>query len=217
MGVVTKDPREPGKRFPPRPPVTPTKRAAPAPRKISAADRLAKVASQLPPAVPGARSKSKVPSETDNTVTSRIERISVEHTPAPLPPSPAEAAADTWFEQVPTNPAAIPDLGALAGSRPDLRTGLTRSRTPPRRQPPYAEDVAAAEAEPWPLESEDYSSAVEGSSQGTTWLLPVLLAATCLAVGMVLGALLFGGTSTGAKSDHDAGACVCPACPDTDQ
>jgi len=163
--------------------------------------------------MPGVRSKSKVPSETDNTVTSRIERISVEHTPAPLPPSPAADAADTWFEQVPTNPAAIPDLGALAGSRPDMRTGLTRSRTPPRPAP-FSSDAPDDDAEPWPLQEEDYSGVLGSSQERTTWLLPVLLAATCLAVGMVLGALLFGGASKGAHHDRDAGACECPVCPD---
>jgi len=37
-------------------------------------------------------------------MTHRIERITVEPTPAPLPPSPAAADAERWFEQVPTNP-----------------------------------------------------------------------------------------------------------------
>ena len=39
-------------------------------------------------------------------VTARLERIVRDQTPAPLPPSPAAADADRWFEQVPTNPGA---------------------------------------------------------------------------------------------------------------
>jgi len=218
VGVVSRERREPGKRFPAQPGQTPTDRTKPAPRKKpTAADRLARVAAQRPPAAPGARSKSKIPSETDNTVTSRIERITVEHTPAPLPPSPAADAADTWFEQVPTNPAAVPDLGALAGSRPDMRSGLLRSRTPPRRDAPHSQEPDAADPEPWPLQSEDYSGTIASNTGGTPWILPALLAATCLAVGMVLGALLFGGAAKGGAKDRDAGACECPTCPADDR
>lgn len=214
---MTQSRRKPGKRYPPENVETPTNRTAPAPPRKSAADRVAAVAHKLPPAQPGSRVKSKVPSETDNTVTSRIERISVEHTPAPLPPSPAADAADTWFEQVPTSPAAVPDLGALTGSRPDLKSGLLRTKTPPRQSPPHEDAAEDIGAEPWPLYPEDYSGPLAPPATGSPWVLPVLLAATCLAVGMVLGALLFGGATKATSGGTDAGVCECPKCPEPDE
>jgi hypothetical protein len=54
-------------------------------------------------AKPGRRAEAA----SDVIVTSRIERFIAEPTPAPLPPSPADA--DRWFEQVPTNPGAPKD------------------------------------------------------------------------------------------------------------
>ncbi len=70
-----------------------------------------------PPARPGRRGEAP----SDIIVTSRIERINVEHTPAPLPPSPAADDADRWFEQVPTNPGApnnAPDRRNATGRTP---------------------------------------------------------------------------------------------------
>jgi hypothetical protein len=125
----------------PRPPITPNEHArAPKPK--------------LEPARPGRRSDA--PSE--NAVTKRLEKLPVEPTPAPLPPSPAAADAERWFEQIPTNPG--------APRRPPSEVSVAM-RTPPG-------------GVPLPL-----------PPSGTSNLLIALIVATALAVGMVLGALLF--------------------------
>jgi len=152
----------------------------------------------MPPAQPGARGAGdSAPS--DYSVTSRIDRLPSEHTPAPLPPSPAAEAADVWFDQVPTNPAAIPDLGNMAGSRPDLaaavRAGTAGGRADGR--------------DPWASPSALYAAADRLPVSRRPWVLPVLIAATALTVGMVLGALIFGG---GSSSDH-AKAAPCQKAP----
>ncbi len=179
---------------------TPTQPTKVAPQRT--VDRVAAAARNLPPATPGVRTPGASASE--NSVTSRIERISAEITPAPLPPSPAADAADVWFEQVPTNPAAIPDLDALGLNRSDPRGSAIRSSTPAGRA---SANVLASEAagETW----SDTSGLPRRSGASTPWLLPALIAATCLAVGMVLGALLFHGSAPAATA-QDAGACVCP-------
>jgi hypothetical protein len=118
-------------------------------------------------AKPGRRSEAP----SDIVMTRRIERITVEPTPAPLPPSPAAADADRWFEQVPTNP------GVPATPLPGRATGRV-----PLVDPTHA--VPHSGAPPW--------------------LFPLLLALTALTVGMVIGALVFGG----------AGARHCEPCGD---
>lgn len=79
-----------------------------------------------PPARPGRRSEAP----SDIVVTSRIERITVEPTPAPLPPSPAAADADRWFEQVPTNPGvptATPDRRVATSRQPVMEANPTQA------------------------------------------------------------------------------------------
>ena len=98
----------------------------------------------------------------DMAVTTRLERMSVELTPPPLPPSPAAADAERWFEQVPTSPGAVIRRDpSVVGENHRVVAGTLRSSPPPMVGP-------------------------------RPWLLPVLMVATALAVGMVLGALLFG-------------------------
>jgi hypothetical protein len=101
---------------------------------------------------------------------------------------------------VPTNPAAVPELDDLEGGRASPRGSAIRSSAPLRR------DQMASEAagEMWT----DRSGRMVRAGSGPAWLLPALIAATCLAVGMVLGALLFQGSSP--PSPPDAGPCVCP-------
>jgi hypothetical protein len=165
------------------------------PPPTNTADRIAAIAHHLPPAGPGARSQNASASASDNSVTSRIERVSADTTPAPLPPSPAADAADVWFEQVPTNPAAVPDLDALSGidkgssAHPSLPIGRGQATdfTTPRPQ--------------------DYSGPKPRPATSQSWLLPLLIAATCLTIGMILGALLF---SDSGKANGDE-PCECPA------
>ena len=120
----------------------------------------------------------------DATTTHRMQRVDV--TPAPLPPAPAPDGADGWFEQGLTNPADVPDLAALAG----MSTGTGRMSR-------VDLETARPEAAPAPAQVR------------YPWLVPALLGATCLVVGMVLGALLFGGRS----DPHPAAAIECPAPP----
>lgn len=123
-------------------------------------------------------------------VTSKIERIEGEATPAPLPPSPAADMADVWFEQVPTNPAAIPDLDSL---RPNTNTPTPHipSTAPIRRMPPGR----------YQGHGYDPRGTRNVGIARPPWILPALIAAICLVVGMLLGALLFGGDSKGGKPE----------------
>jgi hypothetical protein len=129
----------------------------------------------------------------DISVTTKMDRIEIEVTPAPLPPSPAAADADRWFEQVATNPAAQQLL-----QQPD-RPGTAAS---PRRSHPSHDRPRHAAAAP-PLSN--------------PWLIPVLIAAISLTVGMILGALLFGDTRHPSAFAADAAPCDCsvtePAAP----
>lgn len=146
----------------------------------------------------------------DSVVTSRIQRVQTrEQTPAPLPPTPgAEAAADTWFEQVPTSPAVV-DLAYLShGSG----SGIS-SITPPRRVggPTTARGETHSRTSP-------IARVRIASAAGPPWLMPALVVATSLAVGMVLGAVLFSDRAPPAPEPApalaitaDAGACECPA------
>ena len=121
-----------------------------------------------PPAPPSSTADPAAPGRRDEApsdlaVTTRLARITVEPTPAPLPPSPAPAAdADRWFDQVPTSPG-NPRRDSN-GTGPAPRTFVSGEILPP--------SAAAPPVRPW--------------------FLPALMVVTALAVGMVLGALLFG-------------------------
>jgi len=127
---------------------------------------------RIGPARPGRRSEAA----SETALTNRLEKLPRELTPAPLPPSPAAADAERWFEQLPTNP------GAPASPTSTTRTLL---RTPSRGVP----------LAPAPVDRR-------------AWVLPLLIAATALAVGMVLGALLFSHRGDGGK---------CPPCAATER
>lgn len=100
--------------------------------------------------------------------------------PEPLPPSPAlDQSGSGWFKPS-LRPESIPDLGALAGD-----SGI--------RTLDYVPTVNFAEPSP-PRRKRALDLQVR------PWLFSVLLGATCLAVGMVLGALLFGGKPAGSEA-----------------
>lgn len=179
--------------------VDPRKAALPPPRRTGrlfkgkrGSDRIARLAGIAlgqPAAGPGRRQDAG----SDTNVTTRIERLPDESTPAPLPPSPAGRDADGWFEQVPTNLGA-PDLDALV------------SGTGPGRSDPSRPITDAGQAWFGP------TSHLHNTAPVTRFGLPrqtvtivALICATCLVVGMVLGALLFGG---GAGEPAAAGAAV---------
>lgn len=172
-------------------------------RDATTVDRVRQMAARLPPAQPGARGKAET--QSDYSVTSKIERMpSSDLTPAPLPPSPAAEQADVWFDQVPTNPAATPDIDALIGSRPDLAAAL-RDQTGGYQRA----DTGMQGFDPWARPS--YTTGPIPRSlplHRKPWVLPLLLTLTALTVGMVLGALLFGG---GGDSSKKAGADCKPA------
>jgi hypothetical protein len=144
--------------------------------------RLAGMAGNLPPAGPGRRAENG----SDTNVTTRIERLPDETTPAPLPPSPAAKDAEGWFEQVPTNPAAPPDLDALA------------SGTYPGQADPSRPITDHGQAWFGPSHQPQATGPITrfGVPRETVTVV-ALIAATCLVVGMVLGALLFGGAPDG--------------------
>ena len=104
----------------------------------------------------------------------------------PLPPSPAaREQTEGWFRPSLLTES-IPDLSALAGD-------TNRTYDPHFHNVPglgFQEEVASQEHLPARRRS-------LLDLQAHPWLFSVLLAATCLAVGMVLGALLFGGRTGG--------------------
>jgi hypothetical protein len=118
-----------------------------------------------PTAKPGRRSETP----SDMQMTKRIPRVTGrgEPTPAPLPPSPGAGDAERWFEQVPTNPAHVAELAAEAtGGHKKLR---------------HSSKIPIGDARPARL--------IE-----RPWVLPTLIAAIALTVGMILGGLLFSGS-----------------------
>lgn len=106
----------------------------------------------------------------------------------PLPPSPAGTdATDGWFEPS-LRTEAIPDLIGLVG---DTSRGYEQSQG-------YSAAYnmnSVEETEEVPPLPRPHSSLL-----ARPWLFPVLLATTCLAVGMVLGALLFGNYGDGSAA-----------------
>jgi len=103
-----------------------------------------------------------------------------EATPAPLPPAPGAAAAEVWLERVRTSSPLPADLVGV-----DVTPALSADAATGDPVPPAA----------------------------TAWLadrrLLALLAVTCLAVGMVLGAVLFGGASDVPATGADRAAAPC--------
>jgi hypothetical protein len=108
----------------------------------------------------------------------------------PLPPSPAgREQTEGWFRPSLLTES-IPDLGALAGD-------TNRTYDPHiHNLPGYHEEVESAVHPPARRPLIDL--------QARPWVFSALLATTCLAVGMVLGALLFGNRAGGnAPSERD--------------
>ena len=89
-----------------------------------------------------------------------------ENTPPPLPPSPGSAEADRWFDDAPTRPSALTDIA---------------SSLPPRSG--VLSDPGTLPGEPHP----------PPAAAPTAWGLMGLVAATALAVGIVIGALIIRG------------------------
>jgi hypothetical protein len=117
--------------------------------------------------------------------------VTMMRTPEPLPPSPAAPDAEGWFERLSTGPAEIPDLGALAGG------GTDPDSVPVWAMPPRSDKDAGATDEP-----------VQPAASGQARWFVLLVAATCLAVGMVLGALLqsqWGASECPDASAHQSG------------
>lgn len=97
--------------------------------------------------------------------------------PAPLPPSPADSSdPGGWLDQMPTNPAKIPDLGALAGGGTDPGSLQAWGRQ---------SIVAKGDADA----SERRRDAAHVVVRPSVSIL-LLVAAACLAIGMVVGAIL---------------------------
>jgi hypothetical protein len=110
----------------------------------------------------------------------------------PLPPSPgAREQTEGWFRPS-LFTESIPDLGAMAGD-------TNRTYDPHIHNLPglsYQEEVENAVHPPAHRPLIDL--------QARPWVFSLLLAATCLAVGMVVGALLFGNrTGASAPSERD--------------
>jgi len=99
-----------------------------------------------PPRIPSgttARPGRRADAPSDAQDTSRIDRIVVEPTPAPLPPSPAAADAERWFEQVPTNPG-VPTTPAPRSPTGRTTMAPTTHTTGPRAAPAWLFPVLLA-------------------------------------------------------------------------
>lgn len=114
----------------------------------------------------------------------------------PLPPSPAAVESTTGWFDASLRTEAIPDLIGLVGDT---------SRT-------YDQSLSQgfSAAHHLGVVEESHEAALPGprpllDMQARPWLFPVLLATTCLAVGMVIGALLFGdhGNGDGAPAKNE--------------
>jgi len=126
--------------------------------------------SPRPPRLPDLAAKPGRRSDTpsDLQMTRRIARVNrTDPTPAPLPPSPGQRDAEQWFEQVPTNPAHAASLAESTGPH-RKQTSSHRLPMPPTGPQPLIE---------------------------RPWVLPTLIGAIALTIGLILGALLFGGPS----------------------
>jgi len=86
-------------------------------------------------------------------------------TPPPLPPSPASAQAEQWFDDAPTRPSALTDIAPSMTTT--TRSGVLSDRA-------VLPNVPAPPARPSP-----------------SYGLLALVALTFLVVGVVVGALLF--------------------------
>lgn len=110
----------------------------------------------------------------------------------PLPPSPGREQTEGWFRPS-LFTESIPDLSALAGDTnrtydPHIHNNLSAFT--------HQEEVESAVHQPAHRPLIDLHT--------RPWLFSLLLAATCLAVGMVLGALLFGNrAAASAPSERD--------------
>jgi len=146
--------------------------------------------------------------------TAKIPRATPVQMPLPAVPD-NEPEPDTWFEQVPTNPASAPklrDLAAYAGPNSFHQDSQDRAVTAPIDSPDDSEPGAssswrASSAPSRPslaaldlldeAEIEDRDAAPHDSVTLTSRIAPprpmsLVLAGVCLVIGMALGALLFG-------------------------
>jgi hypothetical protein len=151
-------------------------------------------------------------------------RTFVEPTPAPLPPSPAAKDAEVWFEEAPTRPSALGDIA------PSMPGGATRTRTGRTPLPGTPSGIRAASRDTGSTAAAGAATAVDGESLPAVeteqvydvggaerarppWLVPALASAMSLVIGMVLGALLFGGGGGDKQSAAAPPAPQCPECP----
>ncbi len=142
----------------------------------------------------------------DGLATSKVERVAMEPTPEPLPPQPeAEQAAASWFESVPTS--LTPSVGPF-GQLGDSQVGPESAITPVHQR-----DGAASDGAQTRPEARSRGHRVTMQLGRSAWTMPLLIAATAFAVGMVFGALLFGDSGDNKATGND-GAGVCEPCPE---
>lgn len=129
---------------------------------------------------------------------SESSKITSLKAPAPLPPLPADDDVGGWLEPMKTDPTKIPDLGALAAT----------GHTDPGSLPGWAKGSRQASANDELTESTRASApafqaaATRPAARPQLSLVVIgLLMAVCLAVGMILGAILQNQSAP-------------PACPD---
>jgi hypothetical protein len=118
--------------------------------------------------------------------------------PAPLPLAPeAEEAANVWFEQQPTSPDG-PTVGPFA--RPQHASPAAVPNLP------SADNIEAAGEGTAVIPTDLVARRPPGHQD---WTLLSLVAAVALAVGMILGALIFGGGPTATATPGTTGGQAC--------
>jgi hypothetical protein len=186
----------------------PSKSAIPIDPSHVAAAQAARRSSQLPmdtshgAAAQAARRSSQLPSDSQVGPAGAFQRprgkrhrggAEIDRNPTqtfgpadPLPPSPvAREQSDGWFRPS-LRTESIPDLSALTGDTGRTSYDYNLANSPGAGITEESGKMMAAPARRPLLDL-----------QARPWLFPLLLAATCLAVGMVLGALLFGNRGAG--------------------
>lgn len=129
--------------------------------------------------------------------------------PLPLPPSPAPVTGvKPWLAPGSLNAGAVPDLGAMTGESSPY------TLPPVPELPMMSDDLDDLDGDEVPgmVTPPPAPAASWLDLQVRPWLFTALVAATCLAVGMVLGALIFGnpGSSPWSGEPEESSILQCP-------
>jgi hypothetical protein len=198
------------------------------PRARATADDLAAAPLVLPPS-PRADSVSSLPLKPNQTGVGgpfqhapsdrSAPRTLVEQDPAPLPPSPQSSRdAEVWFEEAPTRPSSLGDVSPV--TTPQRGRTATRTLLPSTPSGIRAASLDSPDATTvdggMPAASEESTEVLGEASappRRPVWFVPALASAVSLAIGVLLGAMIFGGKGGPDKPPAPPLASLAPPCP----